>query len=43
MLNIIVNNDSVDLQSTGGQILKRRKENEKTSFFTIGYVIARRL
>ena len=40
---IFVINDAINLVSTGGQILKRRKENEKASRFSVHRFVARRM
>jgi hypothetical protein len=42
MVNIISINYSTDV-SIGGQISKRRKENEKASSFSIHRIVARRM
>ena len=42
MINIVCINDSTDV-SIGGQILKRRKENEKVCRFGVHCVVARRM
>ena len=42
MVNIICINNSTDV-SIGGQILKRRKENEKACRFNFHRIVARRM
>jgi hypothetical protein len=42
MVNIFGINYSI-LMSIGGQIIERRKENEKASCFTVHRIVARRM